>query len=59
MKHASLAWAIAAFVFTQIAAAGGVYAAIRADLSGVKVRTEITERRVERVEDQLHQLQRR
>jgi hypothetical protein len=41
---------VAAFVFTQLVTAGGVYSAIRADLREVQVRVAILERQAERQE---------
>lgn len=48
-----LAWSIAAFCLSQAITAGATYAAIRADLAETKVRAEITERRVDRIEDRM------
>lgn len=44
-------WAVAAFVFSQVVTAAGVYAAIRSDLTESKVRVELLEKRVDRMED--------
>lgn len=40
------------FVVSQVAVAGGVYAAIRADLREALTRIGLVERRVDRIEDQ-------
>lgn len=42
---------VAMFVFTQLVTAGGVYAAIRADLREAQVRVSIVEKRMDRLED--------
>ena len=44
-------WAVAAFVFSQVVTAAGVYSAIRSDLTESRVRVELLEKRVERIED--------
>lgn len=54
----SLAWGIAAFCFSQAITAGATYAAIRADLAETKVRAEMTEKRVDRIENQVDKLRR-
>lgn len=41
---------VAAFVFSQMATAAGVYSAIRADLREVQVRVAILEKQAERQE---------
>lgn len=53
MKPASagLGVQLALFVVAQLIAAGGVYAAIRADLREALVRVDLAEKRLTRLED--------
>lgn len=49
-KPLTVPWTVAAFVFSQLVTAGGVYAAIRSDLTEARVRVEILEKRVDHME---------
>lgn len=47
----AIPWTVAAFVFSQLVTAAGVYSAIRSDLTESRVRVELLEKRIDRIED--------